>query len=78
MTDKKVLVITEDERDEMKIHSLASLDNLQNALTQLKADLYSIDKTVCENSIAITASVCLAVEEAIKHATKELKINGRI
>lgn len=72
-----LLLITDDNRHQLKMHALRSLAQLQKSLLRLREDLVHNSKEIRENSIVMAAAICMGVEEGIKTATEQLRKNKR-
>lgn len=76
MTNKGTFItITDENREKVRLHAINSITQLQGALVTLKGDLNHKKEHVVDSSCFIAAAICLAVEDAVKMATQQIKEN---
>lgn len=69
------ITITDENRNELKKHAVKSISQLLESLNLLKHDLNHRHETVIDGAIAFTASICLAVEQAMEHTRAQLVVD---
>ena len=73
MQRQTIVTLTDENREELKRHSMKTLNSLGQSISVLKENLCHNDREVRDGAIVMTAAISMAVEEAIKQATDELK-----
>lgn len=73
MSKQTIVNLTKENRPALKKHALRTLCGLEQSLKALKANLDHHNDEVSDGAIVVTAAIAMAVEEAIKQATDELK-----